>query len=193
MIRAFWVETNLSVLDDPIIAFLICYFVGWIFQELTSFIHKNIICHSENIYLRNALIPKLQHHLHMEPEEIDTVNKYVADKLGVENSERKENIIYNYCKNYYYKNSNTGSIDRDQAIAAMARSLSFYCFFAVLIPLIKIICLFNNSSASCCNVIFLIVLIEIISIVVGISNGFSNAKTLKFIHFRVSLSSLSRA
>ena len=30
-----------------------------------------------------------------------------------------------------------------------------YCFFAVPIPLIKIICLFSNSSAHCCNVILL--------------------------------------
>lgn len=161
MIEVFWKaeEIEISLLNEAFPAFLICYFVGLIFQEFTSFIHKKWICHSKNRYLTNAITPSSQHYLFLEDEEIDAVNKHVSDKLGIGNLKRKDNIIYNYCKNYYRENANTVGADRDQAIAAMARSLSFYCFFAVLIPLIKIICLFSTSSAKCCNTILLILLL----------------------------------
>lgn len=159
MVEALWSSVYLSVLDNALMAFLICYFVGLIFQEITSFVHKNWICRSKNRYLINAITPSSQHYMLMEDEEIDVVNKYVSDKLGIGDLKRKDNIIYNYCKNYYVKNANTVGADRDQAIAAMARSLSFYCFVATLVPLIKIICLFSNSSVKCCNIILLSVLI----------------------------------
>lgn len=156
LIEAFWNNVHISVLDEPLVSFLICYFVGLIFQEFTSFIHKTCICKNENRYLRNAVIPKPQHFQRMEEKEIDEINRHISDKLGLDNPIRKDNIIYNYCKSYYYDNTDTTNIDRDQAIAAMARSLCFYCFMAVIIPLCKLVCLFKAQSASCCTVIFFI-------------------------------------
>ena len=103
----------------------------------------------------------------MEGKEIDEINKHVSDKLGIGDINRKDNIVYNYCKSYYYDNTETSSIDRDQAIAAMARSLCFYCFMAAIIPLCKLICLFKAPSVSCCAIISFIGIILLL-LVLGI-------------------------
>lgn len=148
--------------ENYFVAFLACYVAGLLFQEITSFIHKSWICKNENKYLKTAIEPKSRHYMFMEEEEIDTVNKDLTDRLKLGKADRKENIIYSYCKNYYYAHANTVSVDRDQSIAAMSRSLSFYCFFAVFLPLTKMICLFSDSSANCCNVILLSLLIIVL-------------------------------
>lgn len=156
MLQACWRDISISILEKPFSAILICYAIGLVFQELTSFIHKTCICKNKNRYLRNAITPKSQYYLFMEEKEIDTVNQYVAKKLNLEDSVRKDNIIYYYCKNYYYRNANTIGSERDQVIAAMARSLSFYCFVAIIIPFMKWSDLLQSSTANCCNILLVI-------------------------------------
>lgn len=79
--------------ENYFVAFLACYVIGLVFQEFTSFVHKKLICHSKNRYLINAITPSPQHYLFLEDEEIDTVNKYVSNKLEIGDLKRKDNII----------------------------------------------------------------------------------------------------
>lgn len=123
--------------DEPFLFFIFSYILGLVFQELASFVQRNLI-HKKNRLRSKAVKTKKNHYLYMEEYEIDRINEYVRQALLVKdkktpiNLKEDTNIIFNHCKNYMAKHGDMTGCNRDQAIAGMARSLSLYCFFAPL-------------------------------------------------------------
>ncbi|MDE6411218.1 MAG: hypothetical protein K2L02_01595 [Clostridia bacterium] len=134
-----------GLLSEYIFIFIvISYIIGLIFQEVSSLIDKQFF-HRNGKLLRNALRPnerkllKTNHNFYFEDKERNDINEYVVTKLGLETHNKEEwkndNIVYNYCKNYMIAHKGSLSGNHDQALAAMARSISLYCFLvAVFCP-----------------------------------------------------------
>lgn len=117
---------------------VVSYIVGLVFQEVTHVLQLLFVGRSNKL-LVSALNPKSNSHLRMEQSEIKAIEKKIKENAVVESEKIEWNVAYNYCRSYVAKNGNTARLDRDQALAAMARSFSLYCltmFITLLISLV---------------------------------------------------------
>ena len=134
---------NVEIIKDETLAFFIfSYMAGFVFQEFTSFLQRKWFNRGNKLLLK-AIRYKEHHNLYMEKAEVEEVKQQVLNKIKKQSKQtiiddQSANIVYNYCKNYISKNEATARVDRDQALAAMARSLSLYCFLAPLIFLLPL-------------------------------------------------------
>ena len=135
---------NVDIVKNETFAFFIfSYIAGLIFQEFTSFLQRTWFNRGNRLLLK-ALRYKECDNLYMEKAEVNEVKQQVLDKIKKQSlqkitNDQSTNIVYNYCKNYISKKEATARVDRDQALAAMARSLSLYCFLSPLIFLLPLI------------------------------------------------------
>lgn len=180
-----------SGLYDNMWSFLIAsYLLGLIFQELTHFIQefiskleelieksndlegKSKAIFGNNILLRKSVRTYHNHSMFLEKEECLELEKSydklfnqnsVNDKDGSvkSNEQMNWNRMYNYCRSYMSKNSNNSRIDRDQALAAMARSISLFLLLALYFPIFglcqsadTVFCVFAICVLSCLSVLF---------------------------------------
>lgn len=102
---------------------VLSYFVGLIFQELSSLIQKKITFRN-NALLKQSLNTSEKSHILLTQKERDGIYSYVKIKLNLD--EDNDNVVYNYCKFYVIENYDTTRIDKDQSLSAMSRSLSLY-------------------------------------------------------------------
>lgn len=130
-IEFFNLNLKINNINGIFVFIIISFFIGIIFQESSSFIHKKIF--KKNNFLKESLESKNNNYLYMSKDEI---KKLLAkfpqykDNTGVvrlKNVDRK--FIYNQCKYYLIEKNNTALIDKNLALSAMARSLSFYFFY----------------------------------------------------------------
>ncbi|MCI9079877.1 MAG: hypothetical protein HFH68_13335 [Lachnospiraceae bacterium] len=129
-------DVNFKV-NETLSFLILSYFLGLIFQECSSFIQKKTI-HRNNGLLKTALKTSNDSHIFLTKIEKDEVYAYVINKLKLNPNENNDNVVYNYCKFYILKNSDTSRIDRDQSISAMSRSLSLYFALLTITVLINI-------------------------------------------------------
>lgn len=119
---------NLRIQKDEMVPFLIIsYFVGLVFQEISSILHKRII-YPENKLLRKTLYTKENSLKYITGYEIDKIYSYVENVLHISSESEKDEVIYNYCKYYMVRKEKTANIDKDQSISGFSRSLSLYFF-----------------------------------------------------------------
>lgn len=144
------INVNMQV-SETFLFFIISYFGGLVFQESSSLIFR-VSTNNSNWLLKSALTPAQNSNLYLEAEEKNGVKSYIQRKLCEQTSssnstEIPDNIIYNYCKFYIISNRDTASIDKDQSISAMARSLSLYfALLALVVPLIDFLQLYAHPS-----------------------------------------------
>lgn len=144
------IDTNLQV-NETLLFFVLSYFLGLIFQEVSSFIQK-ICTHEKNRLLKSALKTSSNSHIYLTDIEKNGVYSYIIEKLNLNPDEVNDNVVYNYCKFYILKNSDTTRIDKYQSISSMGRSLSLY--FASLAFGVLIDSFFQPSKAKIILVIF---------------------------------------
>ena len=134
------IDINLQVYET-LLFFVLSYFLGLVFQEISSFIQKST--HKNNRLLKAALKTSNNSHIFLTDIEKNGVYLYVTEKLNLNPDEDNDNIVYNYCKFYILENSDTTRIDKDQSISSMGRSLSLY--FALLTFIVFVNCFFQPS------------------------------------------------
>lgn len=137
------IDVSLQV-NETLLFFVLSYFLGLIFQEISSIIQKNIT-HKNNHLLKAALKTSSNSHIYLTDTEKEGVLDYVIGKLQLDRNDDNYNVVYNYCKFYILENCDTTRIDKDQSISSMGRSLSLY--FAVLALVVLINILFQPSIA----------------------------------------------
>lgn len=126
------INTNLQV-NETLLFFVISYFLGLIFQEISSLLQKKIT-HKNNRLLKEAELIDI---------EKSSVYSYIIEKLNLNPDENNDTVVYNYCKFYILKNCDTTQIDKDQSISSLGRSLSLY--FALLAFVVLINSFFQPS------------------------------------------------
>ncbi len=117
------IDDNLQV-NDTLIFLVLSYFIGVVFQELSSLIQKFIWKNDK--LLKISLKVSNDSHIYLSETEKSEVYSYVTQKLRLNAKESNDSIIYNYCKFYILENFDTARIDKDQSLSAMSRSLSLY-------------------------------------------------------------------
>lgn len=122
------IDTYLQV-NETLPFLVLSYFLGLIFQEISSFIQKKST-HESNYLLKEALRTSSNSHIYLTDIEKDGVYSYVIEKLNLNFNEDNDNVVYNYCKFYILEKGDMNRIDKDQSLSSMARSLSLY--FALL-------------------------------------------------------------
>ena len=86
---------NLRIQKDEMVPFLIIsYFVGLVFQEISSILHKRII-YPENKLLRKTLYTKENSLKYITGYEIDKIYSYVENVLHISSESEKDEVIYN--------------------------------------------------------------------------------------------------
>ena len=56
------------------------------------------------------------------------IYSYLENVLLIKSKSEKDEVIYNYCKYYMMEKNKTASIDKDQSLSGLSRSLSLYFF-----------------------------------------------------------------
>lgn len=116
---------------DSFLFWIISYFVGLIFQECSSTLHKRVMYKNNKCLLKALDTTSKQSHQTLTQEEKDAIVRIVQKQLGL-NTKPNVEVLYNYCKFYVAANSNMAKADKDQSLYGMSRSLSLY-FFVVSI------------------------------------------------------------
>lgn len=135
------IDVNTQI-NETLLFFVVSYFLGLIFQEISSFIQKKILKRNNRL-LQSALKTSNSSSFQLTDTEKNGVYAYVVDVLELDPNEENDNTVYNYCKYYVLENKNTSLIDKDQSISSMGRSLSLY--FAILSFMIYINNIFQPS------------------------------------------------
>ncbi len=135
------IDVNTQI-NETLLFFVVSYFLGLIFQEISSFIQKKILKRNNRL-LQSALKTSNSSSFQLTNTEKNGVYAYVVDVLELDPNEENDNTVYNYCKYYVLENKNTSLIDKDQSISSMGRSLSLY--FAILSFMIYINNIFQPS------------------------------------------------
>ena len=162
------VSVNLNLMVNEMLSFLvISYFVGVVLQETGSLIVRKILGKNGRLF-ENVIADSYTSITEWEKKEIFS---YVKSQLNLKDD--NSDVIYNYCKYYVFKNSDTTRIDRDQSLSAMSRSLSLY-FFAVSIV---------AAVSACVSFTLLRLLLCIVSVI--LSALFYN-RFIRFIRMRYS-------
>lgn len=135
--------------------FTISYFIGIIFQEVSSAITKKFYEKGEKILTHSFRPPKNEHGV-LTLEESGEIEQIVSKELGLDLSScsHKETIIYNYCKFHLISTSGMSSSNKDQSIAGLSRSLSLYFFIITVVFFISL--LLPNSKKIYCLIMFII-------------------------------------
>lgn len=120
-------------LNTTILFVLISCFVGFVFQELGSFVNKQIIFRGKGV-LKEAYSRGKSGVIYLSVSEYDKLES-LFKKEKIKGLEEK----YNTCKYYIIKNGNTSKIDKDLALSSMSRSFFIYFFLVSLIFLIYMI------------------------------------------------------
>lgn len=123
------VQSQLSIflkVEDTFSYLVISYFVGLVFQELSSLIHKQFI-YKGNKLLLQVLNTSKKSHQTLTQEEKDGIIQIVQTELSLKTPPNEE-IVYNYCKYYLIANEKTERADKDQSTFGMSRSMSLYLF-----------------------------------------------------------------
>lgn len=118
--------SNFLKVEDTILFLVISYFIGLVFQELSSILQKQIT-HKNNKLLLKALDTSKKSHQFLTQEEKDGIVQAVQTELALKMIPNEE-ILYNYCKFYLISTGNTARADKDQSTFGMSRSLSLYLF-----------------------------------------------------------------
>lgn len=114
-------------IEDTFLFFILSYFIGLVFQELSSILQKKVT-HKNNKLLLQALDTSKKSHQFLSQEEKEGIFQAVQSELGL-NAPPNEEILYNYCKYYLISTGNTSRADKDQSSFGMSRSLSLYFLF----------------------------------------------------------------
>ena len=113
----------LDSINDPVTFITISCVAGWFLQEIGSFIFRKKY---KKLYWFSKILNENANDddIHISAKEVAALNSKlntIGDKY-IDDLEYK----YNYLKAFYTKNFDTSSIDRDQSMAAMARSLFIF-------------------------------------------------------------------
>lgn len=139
--KMFW-KTQLLLdylkVDDSILFLTISYFIGLVFQELSSILQKKIT-HRNNKLLLKALDTSKKSYPFLTQEEKNGIIQIVQTELASETAPNEE-ILYNYCRYYLASTGNMVRADKEQSIFGMSRSLSLYFFVLFLFMACKSIC-----------------------------------------------------
>lgn len=108
---------------DTIPFLALSYFIGLVFQEVSSIIQKKI--YKNNRLLLKALDTSEKSNRLLTQEEKDGIVQAVQTEMALQTIPNVE-ILYNYCKFYLISTGNTARVDKDQSIFGMSRSLSLY-------------------------------------------------------------------
>lgn len=148
--------------DYSLIFLIASYFIGLIFQELSSFLHRKIFCRKDKLLERALKISTHQgNHTHEEltREEFDSIRNAFLKESYLSN-QSNNTVLYAYCKARLISDGKMGKADRDQAIAGMSRSLSLYYFLLSCALLLLTLChsLVSYRIAMFCSaILFLLV------------------------------------
>lgn len=111
---------------DPVIFITISCVIGWLLQEIGSFIFRKK--YKRLHWLCKILACKTNdNEIHISAKEVMLLNDKL-NNIGDDNLDDLE-YKYNYLKAFYIRHFDTSSIDRDQSMAAMARSLFIFNLF----------------------------------------------------------------
>ena len=135
------IDVNVQV-NETLLFFVLSYFFGLIFQEVSSFIQKKST-RKNNRVLKEALKTSSNSHIYLADIEKKGVYDYIIKKLKLNPDDDNDNVVYNYCKFYILENSDTTRIDKEQSISSLGRSLSLY--FALLAFVVLINSFFQPS------------------------------------------------
>lgn len=144
-------------IDKNILFFIISYLLGIIFQEVGAFLYNKVFFRNDKLLKRTFSLNNKNSLL--SNEEKSSLYKYFQDKLNITG----ERAIYNYCKDYVYKNGNKLDHDRGLSLSAMSRSLSV-CFMLLFFTLLGLQ-LFGTFNANIVYLTVFMILLPILSVV----------------------------
>ena len=121
--------------DNVYVFIVFSYFTGLVFQEIGSVLARNIIYKDDR--LLEIIFTQEDSCKSISGEQINKKIRNIPSEENIAPTNYKE--IYDYCKKKYKKE--TTRLDRDQSIAAMARSLSLYF---CLVFVFSIVLFINN-------------------------------------------------
>ncbi|MFI3214842.1 MAG: hypothetical protein R3Y24_16135 [Eubacteriales bacterium] len=131
--------------SDPVVLVVASYFIGMVFQEITSVIQQKFT--NKNDRLLTQAWEKL--------EEKEGIENYFASNLPKIYAEQSIRRTYNYCRMKVLLNKKNNIIERQQTTSAMGRSLSlFFAIYAVILFLLLL------QSFNIKTIIFLILSIS---------------------------------
>lgn len=128
------IKLSLNGLNSTILFVLISCFVGFVFQELGSFVNKQIIFRGKGL-LKEAYSREGKGAIYLSASEYDKLESIFKKEI-INDLEEK----YNTCKYYIIKNRNTSKIDKDLALSSMSRSFFIYFSLVSLMFLVYMIC-----------------------------------------------------
>lgn len=143
--------SNFLKVEDTILFLVISYFVGVIFQELSSFLQKRVI-YKNNKLLLKALDTSPKSHQFLTQEEKESIFKAVQKELALEMIPN-EDMVYNYCRFLLIATGDTTRADKDQSTSGMSRSLSLYLFLLFIFMTFSAIQNQNTKHFLCAVVI----------------------------------------
>ena len=109
--------------SDPVIFITISCIIGWLLQEIGSFIFRKKYKRLHWFCIILACKTN-DNEIHISAKEVMLLNDKL-NNIGDDNLDDLE-YKYNYLKAFYTRHFDTSSIDRDQSMAAMARSLFIF-------------------------------------------------------------------
>lgn len=110
--------------SSTLLYILISCFVGFIFQEIGSFVVKNIV-YSKNKLVKKAYAANDNNNYMLSTSEFNKLEEIFKEK------DIKDVVMkYNLCKYYLQNKGNTTTMDKDLALSSMSRSFAI-CFIMV--------------------------------------------------------------
>lgn len=118
--------------SSTLLYILISCFVGFIFQEIGSFVVKNIV-YSKNKLVNKAYAANDNNNYMLSTSEFNKLEEIFKEK------DIKDVVMkYNLCKYYLQNKGNTTTMDKDLALSSMSRSFAI-CFMITTILYLGII------------------------------------------------------
>lgn len=111
-------------IEDTFLFLVISYFIGIIFQEISSFIYNHFTKDNRRI-IDNVFNKHKNAYQNLSIEEKEGICNIIEKELNLTASVDTD-FLYNYCKFYLISKDNTTRIDKYQSIFGMSRSLSLY-------------------------------------------------------------------
>ncbi len=148
-------------INETLVFFVISYFIGLIFQEVSSFIEKRLLFRNHAL-LKIALNTSRRSYSHLTTIEKERIYNFVEMKLQLIPSQDNDYVIYNYIKFSVKRLGETARIDKNQSMSAMSRSFTLYFIIIFLVAILmslykKDIYYFEISMVFLCfSILFLV-------------------------------------
>lgn len=120
--------------ENKIIFFVISYFMGVVFQEITSLLYRKFLFKDDKL-LNQVFEADNTLNYYITKMEVEKLRVLIAKKV-YDDVKNDNTFIYNMCKTSVLKSEQSTRANADQVVAGLSRSLSLYFWllaFAMLI------------------------------------------------------------